>query len=182
MIKIYTGFGDEGNTQLLGKKSVAKDDVHIEVIGTLDELNSHLGLLITKNPDFDVMKILKGIQEDIFSMSAVLAVDATSTLRTKIDQAKIKYLEDIIDIFDKDLAPIKNFILPGGTERAALFHIARAVCRRAERRLVSLMQHQEAEKPILVYLNRLSDLLFVLARIENDRSGVKDILWLAKEE
>jgi cob(I)alamin adenosyltransferase len=91
-------------------------------------------------------------------------------------------LEEVVDIFNKDLKPLKNFILPGGTERAAFFHIARAVCRRAERRFVSLSQTQQAEKMILVYLNRLSDLLFVMARIENDRGGVNNMLWSIKSE
>jgi cob(I)alamin adenosyltransferase len=182
MAKIYTGFGDEGNTQLLGSLTVAKDDARIEVIGALDELNSWLGLIGAKNPDSDVAKIITGIQKDIFSISAVLAVKEKHTFEIAIDQAKIKYLEEVVDIFNKDLKPLKNFILPGGTERAAFFHIARAVCRRAERRFVSLSQTQQAEKMILVYLNRLSDLLFVMARIENDRGGVNNMLWSIKSE
>jgi cob(I)alamin adenosyltransferase len=182
MAKIYTGFGDKGKTRLLGGHTVAKDDPRLEVIGVLDELNSHLGMIIAGGPDPDIMKILTGIQKDIFSLSSGLASDDAECIRKTIDSLKIKYMEEIIDIFDKDLPTLKNFILPGGTERAALLHVARTVCRRAERRLVSLMEGLQVENTAIIYLNRLSDLLFVLARIENERNGVKDIKWSGNQE
>jgi cob(I)alamin adenosyltransferase len=182
MAKIYTGAGDIGNTRLRGRGSVAKDDIRIEVIGTLDELNSHLGVVIAADPDPDIMKILTDIQKDIFSISADIASPENQRRHTVVDDLKIKYMEEIIDIFDKDLPVLQNFILPGGMERAARLQVARSVCRRAERRFVTIMHKLEMNGIILVYLNRLSDLLFVLARTENHRGGIKDSLWSAGNE
>jgi cob(I)alamin adenosyltransferase len=182
MVKIYTGAGDSGLTRLMGRESVPKDDLRIEVIGVLDELNSHLGFIGAAAPDPDIMKILAGIQADIFLLSAGIASENSRRPGTTIDMLKIKYMEEVIDIFEKDLPPLKNFILPGGTERAARLHVARTVCRRAERRFVSIMNRFKVNRMIVVYLNRLSDLLFVLARVENHRNGVEDSIWSPTNE
>ena len=178
MVKIYTGFGDRGSTRLFGGKTVLKDDIRIELMGTLDELNCHLGLISANEPDNDISKIILGIQNDIFELSAAVASWNACT----IDKQKINYLEEIIDIFNNDLQELKNFILPGGTERAAQFHVARSVCRRAERQYVTMMRIHALNDVYLIYLNRLSDLLFVLARIENKRSGVSDSIWSSNGE
>ena len=184
-MKIYTGFGDEGQTRLYGGKVVSKDHLRIEVYGTLDELNSLLGLVISQLADEHLHEQLILIQNDLFQISAVLATPDRNTLK-KLDKAPersdIVRLEQLIDHMDDKLAPLQSFILPGGTTTASYLHLARTVCRRAERRLTSLMATAEIDNDIIVYLNRLSDLLFVAARYVNYRAGVVDIPWQKKQK
>ena len=183
-MKIYTGFGDEGQTRLYGGKVVSKDHLRIEVYGTIDELNSLLGLVISQLADEHLHEQLMSIQNDLFQISAVLATPDQDTLK-KLEKAPepsdIKRLEQLIDRMDEKLEPLQNFILPGGTTTASFLHLARTVCRRAERRLTSLMATAEIDSDIIIYLNRLSDLLFVAARYVNYLAGVTDIPWQKKQ-
>jgi len=179
-MKIYTKTGDEGQTGLFGGPRVRKDDLRIETYGTVDELNAVLGLARTESLPLDMLDLLGRIQSQLFDVGAELATpDPAAHGLVGVDQASIQRLEDEIDRYEADLAPLKMFILPGGTRGAALLHLARTVCRRAERRLVTLQA--ESAAPIsgllVIYLNRLSDLLFVLARAANADAGQADVPW-----
>jgi cob(I)alamin adenosyltransferase len=179
-LKIYTGFGDEGNTALFGGKIVKKNHVRVEVYGTLDELNSLIGLLRSKNKNNEVDKVLFRIQNELFVISAEIATpddDKRSKFSDQIGEPHISGIESEIDHFNNYLEPLKNFILPGGSDEASIAHVARTVCRRAERLLVSLNDDMTIRKFILIYLNRLSDLFFVLARYLNKLNNVKDVNW-----
>lgn len=179
-MKIYTGFGDKGRTQLLGGQTVDKDYIRVEVYGTLDELNSVIGLILAQNPDHKLREALVQIQNDIFSISAELATvkePHKKSLYKKIAQSDVTRIENFIDSLDAQLEQLKNFILPGGSQGAALLHMARTVCRRAERRLTTLMKKQHVRNVIVVYINRLSDLFFVAARYINKQAKVKDVVW-----
>lgn len=179
-MKIYTGFGDQGNTALLGGQIVKKNNPRIETYGVLDELNSMLGLILSKHPDESIESMLKSIQEDIFIFSAEIATpdkNKQSNLNKKITNQNVKNLESHIDMLSSELDPLKNFIIPGGSEEAAIAHIARTICRRAERNLVALMSESQIREDLLIYINRLSDLLFVLARYINKSKGEPDLIW-----
>lgn len=179
-MKIYTKTGDEGQTGLFGGPRVSKDAPRIEAYGTVDELNSVLGLARTETLPQSIDALLAGIQSELFSLGAELATPNPAAKGTDlIGPANIERLEQAIDHYEADLEPLKQFILPGGTKGAATLHLARTVCRRAERRLVTLV-HSTSEKispELVVYLNRLSDLLFVLARAANHAAGVADVPW-----
>ena len=179
-MKIYTQFGDKGKTRLIGGQIVDKDNLRIEVYGTLDELNSQIGLVLCKTKLPFVMEILTRIQNDLFRVSSLLAApdeDSRSKLGFSVSSDDVAFLENSIDFMDGELPALQNFILPGGTEAAALLHVARTVCRRAERNLARLMHESEIAPEILIYLNRLSDLLFVAARYVNHSAAVPDIPW-----
>jgi len=180
-IKIYTGQGDRGRTKLFGGRSVFKDDPRIEICGALDELNCLVGLVLSAKPRSPLQKLLRSIQNDLFLISAELAAPVQKkavSLKMKFDIQRIRILEMHIDDLDRELPPLKNFIMPGsGTPAAAWLHLARAVCRRAERRLVTLSRREKVDGNIQVYLNRLSDLLFMLARYANRLQNKKDIIW-----
>jgi cob(I)alamin adenosyltransferase len=177
-MKIYTKTGDLGQTGLYGGGRVAKDDQRIEAYGTVDELNAVLGMVRASAPAPEVDALLARVQNELFDLGAELATpDADKIKAVTIDEAAITRLEAAIDQFEGLLAPLRTFILPGGSVAAAQLHLARTVCRRAERRLVTL-SHQEPISPhLVVYLNRLSDLLFVLARFANLAVGVGDVPW-----
>jgi cob(I)alamin adenosyltransferase len=179
-MKIYTGFGDKGKTRLFGGEVVTKDHLRIEVYGTLDELNSILGLVASVVDLAELNDLVIRLQNDLFRISSILATPDAST-RKKLNQFvredDIKFIEQQIDKIDVQLEPLQNFILPGGTQGAAFLHLARTVCRRAERHLTALMQQEKIDSDIAVYLNRLSDLLFVTARFVNHMQGVPDVLW-----
>lgn len=180
-MKIYTGSGDEGRTKLFGGKIVDKDDLRVEVYGTLDELNSWLGLVLTYSLAKKISESLFKIQNDLFCLSSELAMPVEykgKKLFQRIGHSDIRRLEQLIDDIEIDLKPLKNFILPAGTAPSALLHVCRTVCRRAERRLVSLKKSMSIRNEISIYLNRLSDLLFVMARLVNKQAGVKDVQWL----
>ncbi len=166
-MKIYTKTGDKGETSLYGGKRVFKNNLRIEAYGCIDELNSAIGLVLSKIKN----EKLDEIQKDLFLIGSILA----GYENTK--DFDIRKLEDWIDGLEKDLPPIKNFIIPGGCEAAGFLHLARSICRKAERRVVELSQKENFDENIIVYLNRLSDFLFVLARFENNKSGIKEEIW-----
>jgi cob(I)alamin adenosyltransferase len=182
-MKIYTKTGDTGETGLFGGPRVAKDDLRIEAYGTVDELNAVLGLVRCDKLPPDVDDLLARIQNELFDVGAELATPQPEVKGIARAEAEhIAALEQAIDHYQAGLAPLKTFILPGGSKAAAWLHLARTVCRRAERRLVTLAREKantaEAVSPTLVvYLNRLSDLLFVLARSVNAEAKVPDVVW-----
>jgi len=173
LTKIYTRTGDAGATGLADGSRVAKDTPCIEAIGTVDEMNSMIGLLLCEDLPAEVRTCLSGVQHDLFDLGGELSVPG----HTIMSEAHSKRLEDALDSFNKKLPPLKEFILPGGSRAASLAHVARTVCRRAERKLVALAKSGPLAPPLLQYLNRLSDLLFVLARVLNRHAGGEDIYW-----
>jgi cob(I)alamin adenosyltransferase len=178
-MKIYTKAGDDGHTGLFGAGRVAKDDLRIEAIGTLDELSAAIGLVRSSDPDVEpVHDLLRTIQDDLFVVGAQLASPLTPCPSSgTIVASDVQRLETAIDQFDAQLPPLRQFILPGGSAEGAQLHLARVVCRRAERRLVALSHHAELPDFVLPYLNRLSDLLFVLARWVNQQMGMTERPW-----
>jgi len=171
--RIYTRTGDKGTTGLGDGARVDKDSLRVEAYGTVDELNSLIGLLVTyKVPDV-IAGQLADIQHDLFDIGGELSIPGHSVVADK----QVERLEEFLDTLNADLEPLQEFILPGGTAAAAVCHLARTVCRRAERRVVSLAREGTVNAASLRYLNRLSDLLFVLARSLNRAEGVKDVLW-----
>ena len=175
-MKIYTRTGDRGQTSLFGGARVAKNDARIEAYGTIDELSSHLGVARTTLLPADVAAILHQVQVDLFEVGAHLASPGTSRF-PGVEPARIDELEQAIDAMERELAPLTSFILPGGSSTAAHLHVARTVCRRAERLVVALQDQSPATVSTIAYLNRLSDYLFVAARFANQRAGVEDVPW-----
>lgn len=177
-MKIYTKTGDAGETGLLGGVRVRKDSARIEAYGTVDELNALLGTARTEELTEDLNQLIETIQHQLFQLGAELAApDAPSQGTTRIDDPHVRWLEERIDSLDSGLPPLKSFILPGGTRAAATLHVARSVCRRAERRVVQLGATESVSTTVVTYLNRLGDLLFVVARFANHSSGIPDVLW-----
>lgn len=178
--KIYTKTGDDGTTGLFGGERVRKDSTRIEAYGTVDELNSAVGMAASVAPDA-LRTLLKDLQVSLFVLGADLATPLEQKITYKIPriiEGDVKTLEGLIDQHTTQLEPLKNFILPGGTQCAANLHLARTICRRAERLLVTLRDEQEIGDHDLVFLNRLSDLLFTLARRANQIEGVGDVEWV----
>lgn len=175
MVRIYTRTGDDGTTGLIGGKRVSKDHLRIEAYGSVDELNALLGVVQSYSLPKRVERILQRIQDDLFTIGADLAVpagvDRNDYKVPGVADADITALESEIDACEQRLEPLRKFILPGGTTAAALLHLARTVARRAERHCVSLTRAENVDPQILRYLNRLSDLCFVLARFVNRQSG-----------
>jgi len=184
-MKIYTRRGDRGETDLFGSGRVAKDHVRVEAYGAVDELNAALGLCAAASAQPDVRALVEQLQRGLFALGAYLATpdprhrEASATRPP--DDAEIAALEQRIDAFEQELPPLKRFVLPGGTPAAAALHLARTVCRRAERAAVSLDRTERLGADALRYLNRLSDLLFVMARVENRRAGMADVEWEGRE-
>lgn len=181
-MKIYTKTGDKGDTGLIDGSRISKSDLRILAYGEVDEANSHIGLIISnfeKNSIFDdVKKILLNVQQDLFVLGAELANPNTLKDDNKlVKREMISTIEKYIDNFDSELAPISNFILPGGSIESSLLHICRTVVRRAETSAVALAKEQKINQEILTYLNRISDLFFVLARVTNKRQKRNDIPW-----
>jgi len=181
-MSIYTRRGDRGETDLFGGPRVPKDDRRVEAYGAVDELNATLGAALALTAHADLRTLGERIQAELFSLGATLATpDPEQRRRSRIPavgEDEIAFLEEQIDLFDRELEPLSSFVLPGGTPAAAAFHVARTVCRRAERVVVALAAASEDPGPEPVrYLNRLSDLLFTLARVENRRSGHGDVAW-----
>ncbi len=183
--RIYTKTGDKGTTALGDGRRVPKDAPRIEAYGTVDELNAVLGLALLVVADADGAALLKSIQNDLFDLGADLCVPerpkrgraAQARKPLRIAEAHVKPLEQAIDRFNAALQPLRSFVLPGGTAASAWLHLARTVCRRAERRLVALARKETINPQAIIYLNRLSDLLFVMARRAND-VGRADVLWV----
>ena len=171
--KIYTRTGDNGTTGLGDGTRVAKDSLRIDAMGDVDELNSVIGLLLTEPVPDILLDLLTQVQHDLFNLGGEICIPDYIILQ----QANIDNLEEAIDTLNDNLAPLKEFILPGGTKAAAYCHLARTICRRAERKLITLAKTEKVTAISLKYLNRLSDLLFVLCRIINKEAGVPDVLW-----
>lgn len=179
-MKIYTKTGDRGETGLFGGPRISKDAPRIEAYGTVDELNSVLGIVRTAGLSPQIDQLVNQIQNELFDLGAQLATpDPAAHNVPVVGSSQIAALEAAIDLHDQGLEPLKTFILLGGTSAAAYLHLARTVCRRAERRVVTLMgQSADPISPeVVVYLNRLSDLLFVLARAVNRAAGRGDVPW-----
>ncbi len=173
--KIVTRTGDDGSTGLADGSRVPKDSARIHALGSVDELNSHLGLLLTENLPPDVRDALLKIQNDLFDLGGALAYPVAP-----FTEDKLAHLDNAIAHYNADLPPLKEFILPGGTRAAALCHVARTVARRAERDLVALAHKEAVPQHGLPYLNRLSDLLFVLSRVLNRAAQQQETLWQRK--
>jgi cob(I)alamin adenosyltransferase len=178
-MKIYTKTGDKGQTALFGGKRVPKDDLRVEAYGTLDELNSHIGLLREYLKEDQCREWLQNIQNQLFVIGSQLATDpdARNLKLPELKEENIRMLEQAIDKMEVRLEPLKSFILPAGSISVAQTHIARTVCRRAERRVVSLSDSAHCDPQIIIYLNRLSDFLFVLARFTSMLEGIPDVPW-----
>lgn len=175
-MKIYTRTGDEGQTGLFGGERVSKDSLRIESYGTVDELNSILGVARSALPQAEIEIAIVAVQNQLFRAGADLASPQGSGM-PGIGAKEVAWLEAGIDRMDRELPPLKNFILPGGSPAASQLHVARTVCRRAERLVVRLAREETVDPAMLRYLNRLSDFLFVLARWENFLAGVPEQPW-----
>jgi len=177
-MKIYTKGGDKGQTSLIGGSRVGKDHVKIEAYGTVDELNSHIGL-VAELVHNSHLQLLRKIQIGLFDMGSHLAAQPEQDIipLPKMDMADVTTMENSIDQMNESLPKLKNFILPGGGKAAAQCHVTRCVCRRAERRVVALTALEQVDNDIIIYLNRLSDYLFVLARKASDNAGEEEIYW-----
>ena len=177
--RIYTKTGDAGETGLFGGQRVRKDDLRVEAYGAVDELNAQLGVAHAHCDIPDLKQLLHTLQSRLFDLGADLATPPTRDKRpVTLDDSAVRDLEKHIDAFEAELPPLKTFILPGGTQLAAALHVARCVCRRAERRTVHLLAHDPAVGTLpVVMLNRLSDLLFVMARLANHRVNTPDVPW-----
>ncbi|MGQ0647070.1 MAG: cob(I)yrinic acid a,c-diamide adenosyltransferase [Gemmatimonadaceae bacterium] len=180
--KIYTKTGDDGQTGLFGGGRVEKDDPRVDAYGEIDELNAVLGMARAVELMPRVDEVLVPIQRDLFGIGALLATPdhdkmREQLLKARIDDGRIAELERAIDACDRELDPLRAFILPGGTPKAAALHVARTVCRRAERRVVAIKRTVPVPELVIIYLNRLSDLLFMLARVANRRAGAGEVTW-----
>ena len=180
-MKIYTRSGDDGSTSLFSGERVSKTSLRVEACGTLDELNCVIGATRAAVPTAPTETSLAAIQYHLFSLGADLAASGEKQGEAHIRPADVTWLETEIDRMACELPPLRNFILPGGSAAAAQIHLARAVCRRAERIVVHLSQSEHISKSALIFLNRLSDFLFILARYENLRSGVTEEKWIPKD-
>jgi cob(I)alamin adenosyltransferase len=181
-LKIYTKTGDGGDTGLFGGGRVPKDHPRVEAYGEIDELNAVIGMArsVEMMPRLD--EVLAPVQRDLFSLGALLATPDHEKMKQQLEKARISdariaQLEQAIDDGEAELEPLTAFILPGGTPKAAALHVARTVCRRAERAIIRLQKDTEVPQIVIIYLNRLSDLLFVLARVANRRAGAGEVTW-----
>jgi cob(I)alamin adenosyltransferase len=182
---MYTRTGDKGETGLFSGEKTPKDSLRVEAYGTVDELSSSIGLARALSDDNDVGRILERVQGDLFLVSAELATLPKKNGRVKpseITEQSVKSLEEDIDRLDTELPQLSEFIFPDGTRSAAALHLARSIARRAERRTVTLSRKEEIPAQVIPYLNRLSSLLFVLARIANKRSGVEEAKWSLRSQ
>ncbi len=185
--KVYTRTGDTGKTRLAGGQEVWKDSTRVEAYGTVDELNSMLGLVRVSNEQAStnaeasefIENILKWTQNKLFDLGGILATAPGESFPNMptVTSEDVVHLEHLIDECQKDLAPLKEFILPGGGQISALFHVARTICRRAERLCVSLTKEESVDKELVTFLNRLSDALFVFARWVAKKQGEPEFLW-----
>ena len=180
-MKIYTKTGDTGETGLLNGRRVTKDSLRVEAYGEVDELNAAVGLARSAISDLEITGLLIEIQKDLLSMGAQLADpdfgEKSRPEKFHIHETRIKNLEQTIDDWEKALPPLRKFILPGGSQAGASLHLARTICRRAERQVVHLSRQEKLSPQLIVYLNQLSDFLFVLARYLNHKSGSPEIPW-----
>lgn len=177
VMAIYTRFGDKGDTIVLGGKNIRKDDPLIEAAGSVDELNAALGVVVAFTDDAGLKEILVEVQKNLFAIGAELASEKTTKA---ITPAKTERLEKLIDEIEPKLERLTHFVIPGGSKTAATLHLARTICRRAERAVVAAMTRYKINPEIIKYLNRLSDLLFVLARQENRKKRFPETVWQGK--
>ena len=181
-MKIYTKTGDKGETGILGGLRVSKSDLVVRAVGDLDETNSHLGLVRSFELGGEISELLAGIQADLFAIGSVVAnCKSEESDAVSVGDQNIASLENAIDFFDAELPVMNSFILPGGSPAGAHLHVSRCVCRRAERSIVELIENGEPQsdlRSVVVFLNRLSDLLFVLARRVNEDAGCPEVKWL----
>ncbi len=178
--KVYTRTGDDGTTGLGGGQRVPKDSLRIEAYGTVDELNSHLGVALAAGVNEMLGPALAAIQNELFHLGSDLCIleeDKAKMPVPPIEERHVVALEKLMDSLSEELPPLENFVLPGGSPGAAHLHVARTVCRRAERLVIALARKEAVGAWTVRYLNRLSDALFVMARHENKRRGVPDVLW-----
>lgn len=182
--RIYTKTGDKGKTALLGGTRVSKASLRIEAYGTVDELNSYMGWVADLQNDQHVVALIREIQDRLFTIGSTLACDPHKEIKMSLPNLKeedITALEKAIDAIDDQVPPMRSFILPGGSPAISVCHVARCVCRRAERLCVALTENDEPVAPLVIpYLNRLSDYLFMLARFTAQSSGINDIPWKAR--
>jgi cob(I)alamin adenosyltransferase len=181
-MRIYTRTGDDGATALFGGGRVGKDHPRVEAYGDVDELNAALGLARSVEIMPRIDEVLVPIQRDLFSVGALLATPDLEKMKehlakARIDDDRVAELERAIDDGEHELEPLRSFIVPGGTPKSSALHLARTICRRAERRVVALREHTDIPQIVVIYLNRLSDLLFVLARVANRRAGAGEVTW-----
>ncbi|HET7585779.1 MAG TPA: cob(I)yrinic acid a,c-diamide adenosyltransferase [Gemmatimonadaceae bacterium] len=181
-MRIYTRTGDRGDTGLFGGGRVPKDDPRVTAYGTVDELNAVIGTARAAAVIARIDEVLVAVQRDLLAIGALLATPNLEKMhehlaKARVDDARIADLERAIDDAERDLTPLRAFVLPGGTPKAAALHVARTVCRRAERHIVTLARDTDIPGIVLVYLNRLSDLLFVLARLANHEAGTAEVTW-----
>lgn len=182
-VKIYTKTGDTGDTSLMGGGRVPKDHARVAAYGDVDETNAAIGLARAAEPSGLLDTLLGDIQRDLFAIGGALATPEPERLRSAqrdkmiVAPERIAALELAIDDAERELPPLASFVLPAGSPKAAAFHLARTVCRRAERAVVALSHAEPVRPEILTYLNRLSDLLFMLARLANKRAGIADVTW-----
>ncbi|MBK7343199.1 MAG: cob(I)yrinic acid a,c-diamide adenosyltransferase [Saprospiraceae bacterium] len=176
--RIYTKTGDQGETGLFGGQRLSKDDLRIEAYGTIDELNASVGSLADEVLSAEIKDILRLIQHDLFVIGSHLATMPGKNLSLPpLPEAQIQVMESLMDLWDETLPPLKNFILPGGHSTVSKAHLARCICRRAERRTISLSRREKISPQIVVYLNRLSDFFFMLGRKLALDLGVTEIIW-----
>lgn len=181
-MKIYTRTGDSGDTGLFGGGRVPKDHPRVAAYGDVDELNAAIGVARATGPLPRIDEVLVPIQRDLFAIGALLATPDRDKMAQHLEKAqvtdvRIAELERAIDDCERELEPLRSFILPGGTPRAAALHVARTVCRRAERSVVALRRSEDLPEIVVIYLNRLSDLLFMLARVANRESRAPEVTW-----
>ncbi|MCH1547650.1 MAG: cob(I)yrinic acid a,c-diamide adenosyltransferase [Flavobacteriaceae bacterium] len=182
-MKIYTKSGDKGKTSLIGGKRIDKDELQVEAYGSVDELNSNLGLLVEYLTQKNDKEFILEIQNKLFIIGSQLAVDtkySNNLVLPSLNKNRIMNIENEFDLIESQVSKMTNFIIPGGSKIISICHICRSVCRRAERRVVSLSKQSKIDSLIIIFLNRFSDYLFVLSRkIAND-TGIDEILWIAK--
>ena len=176
-MKIYTKTGDEGKTSLFDNSRVWKSDQRILSYGSVDELNSSLGIALSLELDPEIRDILIKLQNDLFIVGSDLANPNMSDKKIRTSSEMITFLEQKIDLLEPQLEPLTSFILPGGTLLASILHLSRTIARRAETHVIALSQNEEINKDAAIYLNRLSDLMFILARAINRRKNISDIVW-----
>jgi len=176
-LKIYTKTGDDGTTGLQGGKRVLKSDLRIVAYGAVDETNSSLGVVLSHDTDADIRELLTRIQNELFVAGSDLSNPDLGKKDNRVTEQMVENLEKNIDRFEAELSPLTNFILPGGHQSAAHLHMARTTSRRAETDVVALAKEEQINAHCQKYLNRLSDLLFVLARVVNKRNGTNDTVW-----
>jgi len=176
-MKIYTKTGDDGKTSLFDNTRVWKSHDRIMSYGAIDELNSTLGIVLSMKLDNDLNEIVSKIQNDLFIVGSDLANPDMNNQEIRTTKKMVSVLEDVIDKLENELSELTSFILPGGTILASIIHLARTIARRAETYVVALSQNEEITNESFIYLNRLSDLLFIIARTINKRNNIKDVIW-----